>query len=272
MKLDLISYCVDENLASEWRLEGCRLGDINLIVGKNASGKTRILRSIELLASLLCGNTDLHPEKKRRDWTLTFDSDSENNQKIYKLITQDGKVFQEKYDVGNKNYCNRENLGEGKIWANKIGDHGDYIDFQVPTDELAALKKRDTIQHPFFEDIFEWSNSLISYQCGTDLGRNIINFPINQIKIDLTDTEQVVAIFKLGKKMTTNDRFIMNGVPLEYWSVIARKAGLAKLHNINNSREIFEDFKFTGLNNFDFFATDFYLEGFGEEEIKFIDL
>ena len=66
--------------------------------------------------------------------------------------------------------------------------------------------------------------------------------------------------------MTTNDRFIMNGVPLEYWSVIERTPGLAKLHNIHNSKEIFDDFKFTGLNNFDFFATQFYIEGFGNEE------
>ena len=66
--------------------------------------------------------------------------------------------------------------------------------------------------------------------------------------------------------MTTNDRFIMNGVPLEYWSVIERQPGLAKLHNIHNSKEIFDDFKFTGLNNFDFFATQFYIEGFGNEE------
>ncbi|NJO94621.1 MAG: ATP-binding protein [Hydrococcus sp. RM1_1_31] len=67
--------------------------------------------------------------------------------------------------------------------------------------------------------------------------------------------------------MTTNDRFIMNGVPLDYWSVIERKPGLAKLHNTSNSKQIFEDFKFTGLNNFDFFSTQFYIEGFGEEEV-----
>jgi len=60
--------------------------------------------------------------------------------------------------------------------------------------------------------------------------------------------------------MTTNDRFIMNGVPLEYWSVIERKPGIAKLHNIYNSKQVFDEFKFTGLNNFDFFSTQFYVE------------
>jgi len=66
--------------------------------------------------------------------------------------------------------------------------------------------------------------------------------------------------------MTTNDSFVMNGVPLDHWSVIERKPGLAKLHNINNSKQIFDDFKFIGLNNFDFFETQFYLKGFDIEE------
>jgi hypothetical protein len=66
--------------------------------------------------------------------------------------------------------------------------------------------------------------------------------------------------------MTTNDSFVMNGVPLDYWSVIERKPGLAKLHNIHNSKQIFDDFKFIGLNNFDFFETQFYLKGFDNEE------
>jgi len=66
--------------------------------------------------------------------------------------------------------------------------------------------------------------------------------------------------------MTTNDRFVMNGVPLEYWSVIDRQAGLVKLHNIQNSKDIFEEFKFTGLNNFDFFSTGFYATGFSDQE------
>ena len=60
--------------------------------------------------------------------------------------------------------------------------------------------------------------------------------------------------------MTTNDEFIMNGVPIEYWSVIERTPGSAKLHNISNSRDKIEEFKFIGLNNFDLFTSEFLLE------------
>ncbi len=58
--------------------------------------------------------------------------------------------------------------------------------------------------------------------------------------------------------MTTNDKFVMNVVPLKYWNVIVRTGHVCNILNNNNSQEIFEEFKFTGLNNFDFLSLDFY--------------
>ena len=60
--------------------------------------------------------------------------------------------------------------------------------------------------------------------------------------------------------MSTNDRFVMNNVPLEYWAIINREGAKVKIFNRNNSNEMFEDFKYTGLNNFDLFSSDFYLK------------
>jgi len=57
--------------------------------------------------------------------------------------------------------------------------------------------------------------------------------------------------------MSTNDKFIMNGIDLEYWQIIIRKGSSVSIKNYENSKEIFDNFKFTGLNNFDFFSTDF---------------
>lgn len=56
--------------------------------------------------------------------------------------------------------------------------------------------------------------------------------------------------------MSTNDRFVMNNVPLEEWSVLQRKGNLVTVKNYENSREIFEEFKFTGLSNFAFLELD----------------
>lgn len=63
--------------------------------------------------------------------------------------------------------------------------------------------------------------------------------------------------------MTSNDRHVMNQISLKYWSVISRDRTKSIFYDYQNSKEIFDDFKYTGLNNFDFLATDFYKEGFG---------
>lgn len=64
--------------------------------------------------------------------------------------------------------------------------------------------------------------------------------------------------------MSTNDRFVMNYVDLKYWQIIDRVGNTVKYYNIKNSLKTFEDFKFTGLNNFDFFASGFFRNGFVE--------
>ena len=394
MRLDFVEYCQDKGKPSEWCLDGCQLGNVNLIVGKNASGKSRMLRSIKFLSDFLSGEEKLSKlDGRLREWKLTFDSYNGDNKKVYILKVENSLVIEESYTIGSKFYLKRDKSGEGKILAKQLEKE---IDFQTPTNEVAAFHRRDSIQHPFFEEVYIWANLLRYYEFGTDLGRSsldVINtesVAIIKKNIDFKNKDHVIRIFKLGEKelgesfiesiksdmlsvgyrideigtktpstsifqednsylpevkqqyiyvqesdlkdkteqsiisqgmfrvlsliiqinysllakkpsciliddigegldferasamiklliskagsglvqliMTTNDSYVMNGVPLDYWLVIERKPGLAKLHNIHNSKQIFEDFKFIGLNNFDFFETQFYIKGFGNEE------
>ena len=57
--------------------------------------------------------------------------------------------------------------------------------------------------------------------------------------------------------MSTNDRFVMNSVPLNEWCVLLREGHRIKVYNYQNSAAIFDRFKKTGLANFDLLATDF---------------
>jgi predicted ATPase len=57
--------------------------------------------------------------------------------------------------------------------------------------------------------------------------------------------------------MATNDKFIMNVIDLKHWHVVTRNGGDVEIRNIRNSKSAFEEFRFTGLNNFDFFSSDF---------------
>lgn len=64
--------------------------------------------------------------------------------------------------------------------------------------------------------------------------------------------------------MSTNDRFVMNEVPLKEWTVLHREGSLVTVKNYQNSAEKFDQFRFTGLSNFSFFEMD-YLEASQEE-------
>ncbi|GAB6011142.1 ATP-binding protein [Viscerimonas tarda] len=68
--------------------------------------------------------------------------------------------------------------------------------------------------------------------------------------------------------ITTNDRYIMNRIPLDYWSIIERAHKKSIFYNYYNSKAVFDDFKYTGLNNFDFLATDFYVRGFEDVDVR----
>ena len=55
MLLKSISYAEQEGRDQEWVLEEMPLGKRNLIVGRNATGKTRALNVIGNVAKLICG-------------------------------------------------------------------------------------------------------------------------------------------------------------------------------------------------------------------------
>jgi predicted ATPase len=94
-----------------------------------------------------------------------------------------------------------------------------------------------------------------------DIGEGL-DYERSKSLIDLIITKAKNS--KIQVFMTTNDRFVMNKIPLEYWSVIHREKNKSIFYNYRNSKEIFDSFAYTGLNNFDFFETEFYLNGFGQ--------
>ena len=90
--------------------------------------------------------------------------------------------------------------------------------------------------------------------------------------LDFSRAKQLVQVLiakakesKIQLIMSTNDSFIMNAGDIENWAVIMREGHKISLYNYENSKEIFEEFKFTGLNNFDFLASEFFKSGFSDE-------
>ena len=381
MLLQSLSYVQFEGKAKEWQIEPIVLGDINLIVGKNASGKTKTLNIISALSNLLSGDCKLI--FKSGNYDVKYSKD--NREIVYRLEYQDTRVVKEQLVVDGKTELDRGPGGKGQIFA---AVEGKDIEFHAPEGELACVVRRDELQHPFFDDLYNWAKSLRHYQFGTKFGQEyfaVLSQVDKEPELNLKDASRPVSVFRKGKMkyggrfvdavkndmsaigynleeikigpptsitlqgglassavgiltkeeglpvetdqnsmsqgmfrtlsliiqlnysqiasipsciliddigegldyeratslisllikkvkgsevqliMSTNDRFVMNSVPLEYWAVIERFPGGAKICNHANSKEKFEEFELSGLSNFDFFASRFYEEGKGGE-------
>ncbi|SRR6266481_759406 len=374
MSLVKFSYKEYEDEPRCWEISDATFSNINLIAGKNSSGKSRLLSVISSLGRLLTGQ--YVPTEPCKFLALI---QLNEHQFSYEIAFKDGGVIDERLDVDGVNKLFRKEDGLGKIWYEK---QGSFLDFKLPINALAAVNRRDEIQHPFLIELHQWASSIVMYAFGSDFGRSqlmdlsradrilngqtpqkindtndlvgiytssfirfgdefdkaviadmnklgyslthvgsdnlqkFLNFPIAALGLFTTESElgfqncqvhmsqgmfralaltihlNLCAISKEKKLMlvddigegldfersvaiiglliskaqennlqiimTTNDRFVMNEVPLEYWSVLKRKVGIVKMFNIRNSEEQFKKFKYLGLNNFEFFASDFF--------------
>jgi len=372
MILRKIDYHEFDELPNFWALKGLTLENVNLLVGKNATGKTNTIQKITWLGNMLAG---IQPVLLNSGNYYAEIADADDVYKYY-LHLSSHKVLLEKLEINDDEKLTRSSDGIGEIYAEELKQK---IKFQLPQNQLVAVSRRDTIQHPYLKKLSDWADGLRMYAFGTPLGKDtgFSTDNINLMTLDSRDPNLVAGLFAKGEQdfssefrnrikksmkeigyelnnigvapnpnfilsvnngihvnmiyisekdnkavlfqpdisqgmfralsliilvtyntlkrlsttiliddvgegldfdrstklikllmelaannniqliMSTNDRFVMNNVPLEYWQVIQRKGAECRIYNYQNSKDIFDEFVYTGLNNFDFLATDF---------------
>lgn len=355
----------------EWILDRLTLGPINLIVGTNATGKSRTINTINNLSRMLLADPSVRLVSAAYD--VSFESDG--CELRYVVEIEQAKVIREEFHRDREQLLRRDPEG-GEIFAELEEKK---TRFKPPENELAAVARRDSLQHSFLEPLHTWASSVRHYEFGSRLGKdNFAMFMKDGPEPDERNANQIVGIFakafrlfgskfidavkqdmsRLGYEldglelcapeglvilapgpavtvqglgvrergiggvvdqlemsqgmfralsiliqvnyarlanrsyciliddigegldfdrsarliellrdraaessfqliMATNDRFVMDHVPLEEWTVLQRQGSHVRVFNDANSRELFEDFKFTGLSNFSFLETDF---------------
>jgi energy-coupling factor transporter ATP-binding protein EcfA2 len=194
MKIKTIKYAQHEGNAQEWNLDTLSLGPINLLVGKNATGKSRSLNIIHGLARHVSGQ--LPKALLSGHYEACFDNAAEPE--TYILQYEGSSVVREQFKVGDNTYMERGKGGIGTIFAKEI-DGGTMVKFQTPESEIAAFARRDSIQHPFLAPLYDWGASVRYYAFGTPLGKDLLAFFVkNGQEVNEKDCTQVVALFKKG--------------------------------------------------------------------------
>lgn len=159
MRLYSIEYSEFKEESFNWSISDLTFININLLVGKNATGKSRLLRIINSVSKLITGTLppsnfvtgyfklvlkDNSITPTRPDLTYEFE--------IFK-----SKVIKEVLKVGEVEKLNRNADERGKLWFDELNQP---IDVQVPGNSLAVAARKDAKQHKFFEDLHDWANSV----------------------------------------------------------------------------------------------------------------
>ncbi len=199
MRLKSVSYSEFLGKPKEWSISDFTLGSINLVVGNNATGKTRSLNVLRVLGNLLSG--------RRKPSELTcgsFDVTFEHDDHILKYILQisDHKVIYESFADGENVLLKRGEGGEGYIFHQKEDRN---IEFQTPETDAAIVARRDAIQHAFLSPLNDWGSDIRHYFFGDTMGRTTIGLIVDGgPPPDPTNPNEVVGLFREGTKQYPN--------------------------------------------------------------------
>lgn len=183
-----------------WTLQKSDFGSINLVVGRNASGKTRFINVLNGASAILAGE---FPELfESGTYEIVFTAEKLKCKFNFEL--RDKKVHSELFELNGKQLLRRHADGSGTIWGDKLGQN---IDFKIPETGLASVIKRDMVQHPFLEPLHVWARSVRRYQFGSDLGqRNVFTMSPTGFEktsaeatfMPSTNPERVIQLYLAG--------------------------------------------------------------------------
>jgi len=191
MRLKSINYVQFHGTPREWSLCDLTLKPINLVVGKNATGKTRTLNVIHGLGKLVSGRQS---PSALATGTYRTSFEHEGGILYYSLDIQDRKVVSEEFRVGDLTLLTRGAGGVGTIFHKKENKH---IEFQTPEAQAAVVARRDTIQHGFLESLNHWGAGVRHYAFGETMGRTTIAVLVPDGPApDPADVNAVIGLFR----------------------------------------------------------------------------
>ena len=168
MILKALKYTRYKGAPREWSIEGpnsdyAYFDNINLLVGKNASGKSRTLNVMREIGNLLSGRINL---KSTISPTESFDLIFKNEKGRYRYLLEykNQIVSSEILYVDNKKIIDREK----KILKSLDGED---IHFEIEDYEL-CISKLDSAENPYYEKFVLWGNTLRKYLFANQIEKN----------------------------------------------------------------------------------------------------
>lgn len=180
MRLKSLDY--KENFNREglnsWELEKLTLGQHNLIIGKNATGKSRIINVIHNLARMIKSPIVILDG----EWSASF-VDELNQVFHFSIVWKNGKILSEKILINNEPKLIRDSTVI-KIFSETTCE---WQEISPPNDRLVLHVRRDKTEFPFLENLFFWANGVRSFSFA-NTSPNLIEIPGNPFHLESLNT------------------------------------------------------------------------------------
>lgn len=180
MRLKTLRY--NENVMKEglnpWELENLSLSKHNLIVGRNATGKTRIINVVHNLARIIQSPQPFF----NGEWTAHF-SDELNHELVYSIKLDDGKITSEYISFdGNDKF--KRTLSASTIYSEVSRD---WQDISPPNDRSIIHVRRDKNEFPFLESLVLWASNVYGFAFA-NTSPNQIDIPSSTFRLTSLNT------------------------------------------------------------------------------------
>ncbi len=175
---------------NHWWLKKLELNNINLIIGKNAAGKSRSIQVIDIFAKMIT-------QKRKIAWGYWNFLFLKGEDKIrYKVdCTTIDNVSKEKLYINNKLVLERTE-NSTKIFSNKKDS---FEEIFPPKDKLTLHVRRDRVEYPFFEDLIDWAESSFGFKFGSIYGKELLRHT-NEL---LTNVDDIPTLFNQLNTVST---------------------------------------------------------------------
>jgi hypothetical protein len=160
MILTSIDFYESKGKDTYWDIRNVHFGMFNLVIGLNATGKTRLLNVISNLVKMLSRKT---PVLLNGSWKLKYKDRKTDDVYHYNLDISDRIVNLEEIKINQKSVLEREKEN-GKIFSYISNT---MIDFHPPERELTLYVRRDVKEFPFLEEILTWTSNFHGYMFST---------------------------------------------------------------------------------------------------------
>jgi len=170
MLLKSLGFVEFVNSPRFWHLEKMEFGQINLVVGKNSSGKSRVLAVINVLSKLLGGKIPAQFDNGTWDAVFHRTKGQSVEEQRYRLSLKNSSIALENLMIKEQTVLEREGSGEGFVLKKKSTDK---VKYKVAPNQLMAVVRRDEYQHPQLDHLYNWGSSLCFYRFGSEFGKNM---------------------------------------------------------------------------------------------------